>query len=264
MNTNSIVGYNYLGPYVSGGKFQESVADSDVVPVDKLDANARVHDRAYNRYKDYGHRVAADMLFSENAGDSSIDKIASNAVTYGNQVGRSASNVFGGLLGKTPLFALANATYGAVKNQYELYDYISNQEQYRKDIEKLYDEDTFWKTFGGGGVKEMNESAAAITSAGGDNLYAPRDYNLRHRRVIPVTESKNIESKNVSDRCVTSDSCNFKPTLKPLSENLLYFGDVSAIKAWKQHRARLFDIRSKKVGKKKKKKGKYKVIPTQN
>jgi hypothetical protein len=55
MKTVNIIGYNYLGPYVSGGKFQKSVKDSLVKPVDRLDADARVHDIAYATYEDSSH-----------------------------------------------------------------------------------------------------------------------------------------------------------------------------------------------------------------
>jgi len=52
--------YNYLGPYVSGGKFQRSVVSPAVPPVDACDACALEHDRVY---AEGGDLEEADRLF---------------------------------------------------------------------------------------------------------------------------------------------------------------------------------------------------------
>jgi hypothetical protein len=136
MKTVDIIGYNYLGPYVSGGKFQKSVKNSLVKPVDRLDADARVHDIAYATYDDFGHRLAADVLFCRYAGISKMAKFAKTAVMVGNSFSR---------------MSLLEPTHSRYLH------YLENEEAYVRDIEKLYEKDLYWSEFNAVGVKEMKD-----------------------------------------------------------------------------------------------------------
>jgi len=181
MKTVDIIGYNYLGPYVSGGKFQKSVKDSLVRPVDRLDADARVHDIAYATYEDFGHRLAADKLFCRYAGNSKMAKLASAAVTVGNTIPRFLPS--------------RDITHSRFK------DYLKNQERYIRDIEKLYEEDLYWSEFNAVGVKEMifggEEQEGGYGGNYGNLPTKPRDKNnLNLRGTNSVIETKDLKAPN--------------------------------------------------------------------
>lgn len=129
---------NYTGPYISDGKFQESVLFGDAEPKDKLDALSRLHDTAYAKYKDYGHRQAADKIYNEAAKKlvGQFPSLAGNLVLYGNQAGRAASNLASGLA-----YGPLGFIYGAVENMVDLNDIMINGDKYAKDINDLYETD---------------------------------------------------------------------------------------------------------------------------
>jgi len=108
-------------------------------PIDQLDALSRLHDTAYARYSDYGHRAAADILYSREADKlvGAFPQLASYAVNYGNQTLRAASGLAKGFFSAGPLGAL----YGAVRNMLDLMDLTTNQDAYIKDILSLYESD---------------------------------------------------------------------------------------------------------------------------
>lgn len=95
---------NYVGPYWSDGKIQESVEWGDREPTDELDALARQHDAAYARFKDRAHREAADQIFAQEArklnqkagGSLASDpRFAAAMVEYGNYAARQAGKLAG-------------------------------------------------------------------------------------------------------------------------------------------------------------------------
>jgi len=98
---------NYVGPYWSNGKLQESVEWGEKDPVHALDELARAHDAAYAHFKDEEHREAADMIFAEEArklkktyGPKWADdpKVAARFVEYGNFTARQAKKLAGSVL----------------------------------------------------------------------------------------------------------------------------------------------------------------------
>lgn len=129
---------NYTGPYRSNGKFQTSVEFGDKIPIDQLDALSRLHDTAYARYDDYGHRVAADIIYNNEAKKlSGIGPLAGLAVTYGNQLLRSGISLGSGMLTTGPIGGL----FSAVKNLRDIADLTTNIDKYTKDILELYAQD---------------------------------------------------------------------------------------------------------------------------
>lgn len=129
---------NYTGPYRSDGKFQTSVEFGKTAPKDKLDALSRLHDSAYAKYKDYGHRVAADSIYNQEAKKlvGKFPSLAGDLVVYGNQTGRSVSN-----LASNASYGPLGFVYGAVKNMYNLNDYMVNQKKYAREVSDYYDTD---------------------------------------------------------------------------------------------------------------------------
>nr|UHS71954.1 MAG: hypothetical protein 2 [Luteoviridae sp.] len=93
---------NYVGPYWSDGKLQESVEWGDKPALNALDELARRHDAAYAHYKDEKHREAADMLFAEEAKKlkqkygskwASDPQVAARFVEYGNHTIRQVKDL---------------------------------------------------------------------------------------------------------------------------------------------------------------------------
>jgi hypothetical protein len=93
---------NYIGPYWSDGKLQESVEWGDRPVLNELDEIARKHDAAYAHFKDERHREAADMLFAEEAkklkqkyGSKWADdpQMAARLVEYGNHTLRQVKDL---------------------------------------------------------------------------------------------------------------------------------------------------------------------------
>lgn len=132
------VNENYTGPYLSDGKFQNSVYFGDAEPKSKLDALSRLHDTAYATFADYGHRTAADSIYNEEAKklESIFPQLAGAAVLYGNKVMGSFSN-----LTSNAALGPLGVLIGAVKNMYNLNDYVLNEERYRRDVLDLYAKD---------------------------------------------------------------------------------------------------------------------------
>ena len=113
---------NYIGPYWSDGKWQESVAWGSSDPKDELDYLARLHDTAYATYKDEKHREAADLIFNEKAQAlaKKFPSLAGNLVQYGNYteraLKRTAGNVASGFKLGGPIGALGGLVYTGVQN----------------------------------------------------------------------------------------------------------------------------------------------------
>lgn len=147
---------NYVGPYWSDGKFQESVEFGDAPALHELDALARLHDTAYARYKDDKHRAAADLIFAQEAeklkrkyGNKWAEdpKVAAAFVQYGNHIKRAATRVgsnvttgfkFGGLLG-----ALGGLVYSGAQNIHQAHQMTNGTylKQELADIGELYASD---------------------------------------------------------------------------------------------------------------------------
>ncbi len=129
---------NYTGPYISDGIFQTSVEFGSATPKDQLDALSRLHDSAYAKYKDFGHRKAADVIYANEARKliGLYPELAGLAVKYGNQIIGSASNLLGGYK-YGPLGFVA----GAIKNGLDLHDYMLNSTKYKNDVSQYYNTD---------------------------------------------------------------------------------------------------------------------------
>lgn len=131
------VSENYTGPYLSNGKYQSSVAFGEAEPKSKLDALSRLHDTAYATFADYGHRTAADSIFNEEAKklESLFPQLAGGVVLYGNKIKDSFLNLADSVYNPFGLII------GAVKNMYNLNDYVMNEEKYRREVRELYQKD---------------------------------------------------------------------------------------------------------------------------
>lgn len=137
---------NYIGPYWSDGKWQESVEFGDANPMSQVDAASRLHDSAYAHYKDEKHRIAADQIYSE-----TLKKLKekysglADVPLYGNytknrvkEFGSNFAEGFkvGGLAG-----GLGSLVYTGVKGIVRLNDLITNGAKYRQEVLDYYDTD---------------------------------------------------------------------------------------------------------------------------
>lgn len=88
---------NYTGPYWSDGKLQTSVEFGESDPKSELDALSRLHDSAYAKFQDRGHREAADMMYEEQAKKlvGRFPSLAGDLVLYGNYATRQAARGIG-------------------------------------------------------------------------------------------------------------------------------------------------------------------------
>jgi len=130
---------NYTGPYISNGKFQESVEFGDKPPKDQLDALSRLHDSAYFKWKDRLHRTAADSLYNESALElvGRFPSLARVLVLYGNHAARSWDKLSTRFSQLGPLGILV----GGVENMYDLNDYAMNGDQVKEEILNYYKND---------------------------------------------------------------------------------------------------------------------------
>lgn len=118
---------NYTGPYLSDGKFQSSVEFGETLPIDKWDAFSRLHDSAFKKWDDYGHRTAANSIYNEwmKENPSFSKSVAGFLVLYGNQLASSVKN-----LGPN----MGSLILGGIKNGYNLADYALNEKKYKKEV----------------------------------------------------------------------------------------------------------------------------------
>lgn len=146
---------NYTGPYISDGKFQESVEFGEAEALDYLDYLSRMHDSAYAKYHDDDHREAADIMYAREA--EKIKKLfpqfAARAVAEGNYASRtvlrhySPTSMIGAMALKAGLGTLAGGLVGltvqGVRNILQANQMANGT--YRKDemeeIEKYYRKD---------------------------------------------------------------------------------------------------------------------------
>lgn len=110
-------------------------------PGSALDAESRLHDSAYAHYEDLGHRMAADAIYDsrvENLGG--LGKFAGMAVLYGNQTLRAGMNLL-----EESKYGPIGLIVGALKNDYYLFDYMSNVDRYKKEVLAYYATDPGWE-----------------------------------------------------------------------------------------------------------------------
>lgn len=140
---------NYVGPYWSNGRVQESVEWGDKAPIHALDELARQHDAAYAHYKDAKHREAADMIFAEEAKKlkqkygskwASDPQVAARIVEYGNHT-KSQIKKLVGVAASGP-FMIPKLAYHAISNM------IDNQKRINGTYLKkeVGDVNAFFKT----------------------------------------------------------------------------------------------------------------------
>lgn len=134
---------NYIGPYWSDGKWQESVEFGLQPALSGVDAASRLHDSAYAHYTDEAHRTAADEIYSATL--KKLNEPLSNLADvplYGNYIKNRAKEIgsdfvtgfkYFGLLG-----GLGSLVYNGVKNVVRSNDLIQNGDTYRKDVLAYY------------------------------------------------------------------------------------------------------------------------------
>lgn len=141
---------NYVGPYWSDGKLQESVEWGEKPALHALDELARQHDAAYAHYKDAKHREAADMIFAEEAkklkqkyGSKWADdpQIAARFVEYGNHTIRQLEKL--AKIGTLGPAALPWLIYHGVSNMIDNHKRIKGTYLTKEmgEIRKLYETD---------------------------------------------------------------------------------------------------------------------------
>jgi len=136
--TTPYLSENYTGPYISDGKLQTSVEFGTAEPKSKLDALSRLHDSAYAKFSDSGHRYAADSIYNEEAKKLAglYPSLAGGLVLYGNSTSKSFSNLVSNIG-----FGVPGLVYGAVKNMVSLNDKVTNGDRYRKEVLAYYKTD---------------------------------------------------------------------------------------------------------------------------
>ena len=134
---------NYTGPFISDGKFQTSVEFGEAEPKDALDALSRYHDSAYYRFKDKGHRMAADSIYADEAAKltGQFPHLAGHAVRYGNQFKDSLNNLVSPELLVAGPFALLGLVKGGLQNACHLHDYMINGDKYKREVLDYYKTD---------------------------------------------------------------------------------------------------------------------------
>jgi len=141
---------NYVGPYWSDGKLQESVEWGDKPALHALDELARQHDAAYAHYKDEKHREAADMIFAAEAkklkqkyGSKWADdpQVAARLVEYGNHTARQISKLAS--IWKTGPFKLPGLIVHQVSNMIDNHKRMTGTYLTKEmgEIRKLYETD---------------------------------------------------------------------------------------------------------------------------
>lgn len=184
---------NYTGPYRSNGKFQTSVEFGDKIPIDQLDALSRLHDTAYARYDDYGHRVAADIIYNNEAKKlNGVGPLAGLAVTYGNQLLRSGTSLGKGVLTAGPIGGL----FSAVKNLRDIADLTTNIDKYTKDILELYAQDPM-----DGVISKSNLDVALINLNVNQPVLGPI-----YTAYDPIKESKFAFKQDAMDAVISKSS----------------------------------------------------------
>ncbi len=138
---------DYIGPYISNGKLQESVEFGDIRPTSSAEYHSRLHDSAYAKYKDRAHRRAADYIY-----DKSLGGALGKTVLYGNQVASAASNIF-----ESSKFGIFGLAYAAIKNQLSVVDWAMNKDKYIKEVVAYYATDPFHYTLPKNGEEVGNE-----------------------------------------------------------------------------------------------------------
>lgn len=140
MDPETLIHQRYTGPWVSNGKFQESVAFGDQAPLGALDSFSRLHDTAYALYEPGIMRKAADSVYHDRVSNlpGKLPSIAGDAVLYGNAGMHSLGNItsavttgfkYGSLPG-----AFLGLVYGGVENMFDLNTYLTHGSQAKKDI----------------------------------------------------------------------------------------------------------------------------------
>jgi len=132
---------NYTGPWISNGKFQESVEFGDKAPKDALDALSRLHDSAYKKWNDRLHRTVADSMYNEQAMMLAgvFPELARDLVLYGNHASRSWDKLSTRVSQLGPLGILV----GGIENMYDLNDLVMNGSEVEKEIIAYYATDPF-------------------------------------------------------------------------------------------------------------------------
>lgn len=126
---------DYTGPYISDGKIQKSVEFGDAKPRNRLDAYSRLHDSAYAKYEDYGHRRAADALYYEwTRNDGFLSQVAGDAVLFGNPV----MNGFTRLYTAEGFISLVVKSIGM---DLDLQDYMENEKKYKQELLEYFKSD---------------------------------------------------------------------------------------------------------------------------
>jgi len=181
---------NYTGPNISDGKIQKSVEFGSAVPKNDLDVLSRLHDSAYAKWDDYAHRTAADAWYSREAQKLGTTQaaIAADAVLYGNAIMRSLSNygiditnfhdslpillskaVVGGLPG-----LVSGIVSGAVKNMYNLHNYILDEFKLQKELQAYFATDPKpWLQYTSR-VKKMTETLVPFRGEARSDLFSQR------------------------------------------------------------------------------------------
>lgn len=146
---------NYTGPYISDGKFQESVEWGDAPTLNPMDEASRRHDSAYAKWSDIKHRKAADIIYKREMdtitknqqGLTGLEGLAGTAVLYGNEALRQGGDIQpyltytpGGMLAGL-LVHEAKWLYGMNKDLNDMHKRRTYLHAEQAEVEKYYKQD---------------------------------------------------------------------------------------------------------------------------
>jgi hypothetical protein len=207
---------NYVGPYWSDGKVQQSVEWGDKPALHELDALARQHDAAYAHYKDERHREAADAIFAAEAkklkqkyGPKLADdpQFAAAMVEYGNHTIRQIKKLVGSGIFVPGLGPLAIAKYGydhvkeftsRIKGTY-----LKNEEL---DVRRFQETDPRKTRMSSGQGTETDKPSGKKSAASGVSLGSTPSPGISRNGNTPVsTKLKALELSSPRDPNVNID-----------------------------------------------------------
>jgi len=139
---------NYIGPYWSDGKWQESVEFGETPALSAVDEASRLHDSAYAHFTDEAHRVAADEIYSATLKRIREPNAAlADVPLYGNYIKNRAEEIGSDVLGGFRYGGLAGAfgglLYNGIKGIVRSNDLIQHGDEYREDVLKYYATDPY-------------------------------------------------------------------------------------------------------------------------
>ncbi len=198
---------NYVGPYWSDGKMQESVEWGVKTPINELDELARQHDAAYARFKDDRHRAAADAIFAEEARKlkkkygpklAEDPAFAAAVVEYGNYAKRQGAKLAPSfILGPAGVFGAAKFVYDNIGDYGKMIKgtYLKSE---KENVRKFFLTDPRLKTGGNAKASEQTGNEVRRPASTTKSRLGGREKVTKAIQSVNKTIAKVLASNKVS------------------------------------------------------------------